>query len=213
MPRPLRQALNQALTNNQVDAMRGIRSGDAFEQSGMFISGGQGDFTGFALPEAAKASAILTAFATTGTPGFLTVVNGTPAAGEIAVSPTGDIALNIADSITNVELVYMPQEGAIFEDLVDVAASVSTLLQSRGGVILLEAEVLTGVIPGVKAVIARASAATASSASLDAAGTGITWDITDVVVGTARIKYYATPGVGGQPLPLVNRLNDDQGAI
>lgn len=156
------------------------------------------------LPEGAKAAAILSVYARAGgATGYLAVAarDTTPAIGNAAINPDGDIEFAAADAITDAEVVYMPQEGEIFDEQVLVtAAGVGTLLQGRGAIQVLAAELLTagGGTPGVKDVIARGTAAPgAGNASLSDDGLSVQFDAVEAGTGgTAQIRYIARPGTG-----------------
>lgn len=108
-----------------------------------------------ALPNKAKAQVILSAYARagTGTKGPLTVVaSGTiPSAGEIAVSPDGDIVTAAADAWTLVDVMYVPAYGDVVEDLELTVSSNTATFPARYQdkvVALLKAEALTGTVTG-----------------------------------------------------------------
>lgn len=217
MPRPTRDALNAALTNNQVDAMRVIRAGDAWNQATLFFRGTTDANDRLVLPEAAKAAAVLQAFVTAGgSEEYKAPVapDVTLVGGDVKLSPTGDVQFFGGEATSVVaEVVYAPMPGPIFEDLVDVASSSATLLQSRAGLLLLEAEVITGATPGVVTPILRGGTPAGGEAALSNDGLSVVFNAADVVGGTARIKYIAAEIEGVTRAPLVARLNDDQGAL
>lgn len=165
-----------------------------------------------ALPDAAKAARVVRAFATAGgAPGMLAPVTpeGAVAAGQVGVTPTGDILFAAADAVTAAEVVYEPlEEGGVFTDAVDVAASAATLLQGRGAQQLLSVEVTTGVVLGLKTIDARGSAAPAAGeVALTADGLGLVFNVADVIAGKATVRYASTPGQGAGTTPtLAQRL-------
>lgn len=170
------------------------------------------------LPEFGKAMAILDAFALAGTSdGRKTVIakEGAPAAGQVAIDPKGDIIFNATDAITSAEVVYIPAEGTIFEETVDVtAAGAATLRQSRRALQLLEASLDTGggvSVPGAKTIVARADGApSAGQARLEIDGEVVFFNGTDAGTGgTATIKYIASPGVTGTYDAFGDLIEDD----
>lgn len=171
------------------------------------------------LPENAKAAVVLQAYSRAGTlTGYLKpelAVGGSVTTGEVGVDGDGNIIFASADAVTDAEVSYVPVQGPIYEELVTVAASAATLLQSHRGVILLEVEVLAGVTLGVKVKDIRGTASPASGhVALTNAGTGVLFNSADVVAGRARVKYVAQPGYGnGAPASLVNRLLASQSAL
>ncbi len=152
------------------------------------------------LPDNEKACAIVKAFAVDGATGPLTIVEGVPGAGEVAVTPNGDVLTLVADAITELELTYQAREGCVVEETVDVVASVATPLGARRIGVLLEVEVVAGATPGVLAVGVRGAAPGAGvNATVTFPGLGVTFAAADVVAGTARLKYIAQPGEGTAP--------------
>lgn len=108
-----------------------------------------------ALPTKAKAQTILSAYARTGTGtcGPLTVVaSGTiPGAGEIAVSPDGDIVTYATDAYTLVDVVYIPLYAEVVEDVeLDVASNSATIPTAYQGKVLtlLKATTTAGTVTG-----------------------------------------------------------------
>lgn len=156
-----------------------------------------------ALVPAVPAMNIFRAYARAGTAGTgeMTVVapNTTPATGEIAVSPAGNIVTLAADAITDVDVEYMPARGDIFEFTGDVATGVMALpsqLTTRGVVLLIEAEALAGTITGNKVVLAPAAGLPATlTARLDVAKANVQFnDATDGVT-RARVKLLVAAAV------------------
>lgn len=151
-----------------------------------------------ALASDAKARFGLFAFATAGgSTGLKTFVPGAPAAGQFSIDAKGDIIFAGADAVTAAEVSYLPMEGEVFTEDLTVTASAAALSSGRGAVLLISAEVLTGIIPGAKTVTTRATAPAAGEASIDTLGTSIAFNAADVVAGTCRVTYIVTPGTGG----------------
>lgn len=201
MSRPLRDVLNESNPNKLPTAAQSLPLGNALALATMFAAGPVVADT-LVLPETEKAGQITRAFARAGgSTGYKTVVapESTPAAGQCAITPSGDVLFAAADAVTDAEVIYAPVEGAVFEDVVDAAASAATFSQGRRALALLEAEVIAGVIPGAKAPAARGSVPAAGTAALSAAGTGVAFNAADVVAGSVRLRYIAVPGVGAGP--------------
>lgn len=161
------------------------------------------------LPDNGKAAVILRAYARagTGTLGELTVVafGTTPTAGQIAVSPNGDIVCLLADAYTSVDIDFIPERGdsnALDRDgnvnntsapgnVFPVVSHVITLpaaLTARGVILLAEAEALQGTVTGKKIVLVPAASAPATGqAKLNLAKSTITFATADAVT-RARVK-------------------------
>lgn len=99
------------------------------------------------LPEDARAGTVLRAYGRTGTAGTgeMTVAapNATPATGEIAVSPSGNIVALAADVLTDVDVEYIPVRGDVFEFTGPVSSGSMALPSSitdRGVILLLSAQ-------------------------------------------------------------------------
>lgn len=156
-----------------------------------------------ALVPAVPAMNIFRAYARAGTAGTgeMTVVapNTTPATGEIAVSPAGNIVTLAADAITDVDVEYMPARGDIFEFTGDVATGVMALpsqLTTRGVVLLIEAEALAGTITGNKVVLAPAAGLPATlTARLDVAKANVQFNNATDGVTRARVKLLVVAAV------------------
>lgn len=214
MSRTLRSVLDESNPNKVPDANRILRAGSAASliprTARVVVVAGTG--VG-ALPEDAKAAAILRCYvAAGGVTGYFTPVPGdaAPLTTEVAVGPTGDLRFLAADAVTEAEVLYIAEEGPIVEDVVTVAASAAVLPLGRHAKRLLEVEVLTGVIPGAKTIDTRGSAAGAGEATLDVDGDSIDFNAADVVAGTARVRYIAFPGDGtGVPEPIGEVLDAD----
>lgn len=146
------------------------------------------------LPAAAKAAQVLEAWdRTNGAYLAVTAPEGGAATGKIAVSPTGD--LDVDNTCASVEVVYIPAEGVVVTETVQVTGSAASFLGGKTSRRLLAASVVTGVAPGPLTVVARASVPAATEVSLDADGAGVTFNAGDVVNGTATLTYIANPSV------------------
>lgn len=202
MTRTLRAALDESNPNKLPTAAQSLPLGRGLSLLCLFAADAVASNV-LVLPEEQKAGQVLRAYARVGgSTGYKTVVaaeTAAPAAGQVAITPSGDIRFAAADAVTEAEVIYAPMEGEIFEDSVEVAASAATLSQSRRALQILSVTVDVGLIPGAKAIAARGSAPAAGSAALSAAGTGLAFNAADVVAGRATVRYIAVPGVGNGP--------------
>lgn len=210
MSRSLKAILNEANPNKLPTAAQVLKLGTVLSGSPQFRKLTVTSHVA-ALPETAKAAQLLRVFATAGTSaGAKTVVEGAPAAGQVAISPTGDVIFNATDAVTAAEVLYVAEEGPVVEEVVAVAANVGTLLQSKAARVLLSAVALAGSSVGAKTVDYRAAAAAAGEAAINAAGTGIVFAGADAVT-SARVRYIATPGIGTTPAdPIASITTEDR---
>lgn len=193
MSRTLRASLNEANPNLVPTDLQRAKAGDALALIPAFAAGAVASDI-LVLPENAKAAQVLRCWAA-GPDAYLLPVaqESTPGAGEVAVAPNGDLIFAAADSVTAAEVVYVAMEGEVFEETLPVAASALEFPQGRTASVLLECEVITGVVPGTETVIARAGTPAATEAALTADGSGVAFNVADVIAGTARVKYIAQP--------------------
>lgn len=162
------------------------------------------------LPDAAKAVAVLQAFSIAGTlTGALTPVkDGAVATGQVGMDAMGNILFATADAVTQADVVYLAQEGQVFEDFVPVTANVGTPLGGRAVQKLLEAESLAGTLTGVLTPIARGGTVATGQAASSLSGTGVNFFAANAVT-KARIKYIAVPGVGSTGAALGTELDSE----
>lgn len=147
------------------------------------------------LPDDAKGCTILRASAKAGTGalGELTVVafGTTPAAGQIAVTPAGNIALLALDAYTDLDVVYQPDKYDVFEVELTVTANVlmlPALMTTPGAILMMEAEATAATSTGKKIILAPgAGAPAAGQARLNLAKTTVTFAVADAVT-KARVK-------------------------
>lgn len=198
MPRTLQSAINESNPNKVADGLREVKAGDALALLPRFVTGAVAANI-LTLASAAKALTGVSAFATVaGSAGAKSFVpGGAPVAGEFSVTPTGNIIFAAADAVTAAEVSYLSIEGEVFTESVAVAASVGAFASGRKGVMLLSATVDTGIILGAKTPAFRAAVPAAGTASINALGTGVTFNAADVVAGRATVTYVITPGSGG----------------
>ncbi len=149
------------------------------------------------LTEDAKAATILRAYARStsgaGTLGELAVqaYGATPADGQIAVAPNGDIVVLASSAYTAIDVYYDPMQYDVQEFTLPVVTGVLTLPTKLAGkvVALLEAEVLTGTVTGKKIVLVPASGLPATTkAQLNVAKTAVSFNNATDAPTTARVK-------------------------
>jgi len=208
MARSLRTALNESNPNRLPSAGQVAKLGDALALSSAFVAGAVSS-DALALPSNAKALSVLGAFATAGgaTGWLLPVAPGAaPIAGECGVSPSGDILFAAADAVTAAEVTYLVAEGEVFTETLEVVASAAALPQSKQAVVLISAEITSGLSLGAKTSIARASAPAAGEAAISLDGASIAFAAADVLAGQAIVTYVAQPGAGSTLPSLAARL-------
>jgi len=188
----IKSILNLANPSVLADLLRKIKVGDVLRSmnASLFSKLPAADGSQLAvlfaivLPEDAKALHIVRAYAKTGTAGVgeLTVVayGVTPASGEIAVAPNGDIVTLAADALTSVDLTYTPAVQDVKEMLLPVAAGV--LLLPAGVLSVLEAtvtKVSAGLATGKKVVLVPGAAPAAGEAALTLAKDEVLFAVAD----------------------------------
>ena len=154
------------------------------------------------LPDDAKASQVLRAYARTGTGtvGELApqATAGSPyavpsATAEIGVSPSGDLIFHAADAYTSVDVLYLPEKYDVVEVTLSVASSILTIPTAlsaapRGVVFLLEARALVGTTVGTEFIqVPSNSAPSTGQACLNLAKTEVLFATADAVT-QARVK-------------------------
>lgn len=147
------------------------------------------------LPEDARACTVLAAYARAGagTAGPLAVQakGAVPAAGQISVLWSGEIATAAADAWTEVDVTYVPEKYDVRELVAaPVVADVLTLpegITDIGAVVLIEVEALTGGAPGEKIILAPGTAVAAGEAAFSTDLLTVTFAAADAVT-SARVK-------------------------
>jgi len=158
------------------------------------------------LPDDAKAASIIRAYGRTGgvtaTELAAQAYAATPTTGQIAVAPSGNIALLGTDAWTNMDVAYIPMKQDPVELVLPCASNAAALpvttnsqlnagtgSTGAGGVIMLmEAEILTGTTPGKK-IVTQESASTAATgtARLDLAKANVKFASADAAT-QVRVK-------------------------
>jgi hypothetical protein len=161
---------------------------------------------GLGLPYTQRAAFILRAtsrVASAGGPGELAVklFAVTPTAGEVAVSPSGDIVVLAADVQRGLDVVYVPAAGEVV-DLVDQPApagvlTLPTAISNRGVIYLLEATATAASLTGRKGILAPATTNTATTkAALSVDGTRVYFNSGTDAVTRATVKLLVAPALG-----------------
>lgn len=183
MTESLKDTLNKATPNTLADKFAELQLGSMFRSliNRLYMQAPVASLyqlvtlKAILLPNDVKASVIERAYARagTGTLGELAIVGYgvTPAAGQIAVAPNGDIVTLAADAYTSVDVSYVPEKGDVISGESPVVADVLTLPQSVVGAnALLTVEVTAGASLGKKIILvpsAGAPAAGKAKLSLD----------------------------------------------
>jgi hypothetical protein len=156
-----------------------------------------GTLQSFTLPDDAKASFIFRAYsrAATAGSGELTIVayGTTPATGQIAVAPNGDIVVLAADAHLSVDIEYLPMYYDVLElSQVNVVSDAVVLPTTVTPLLLLEAEALVGTAPGKKIILTPGASPAAGRARINAAKTQVLFNSTDAIT-SAKLKLAVAP--------------------
>lgn len=202
----LKSELNKVSPQFLADALRIVKFGDVVrglpttlrKKDPVASSYQLATLHALALPDSAKAAFIFRAYAratsAAGPLGELAVVGPgvTPATGEIAVAPNGDIVTLAADAYTSVDVHYLPTKYDLGEVTLPVVANVLTLpvaATTPGVVRIFEAEALVGTSVGKKIILMPgAGAPAAGQARANLALTTVTFAVADAVT-SARVKF------------------------
>jgi hypothetical protein len=137
----------------------------------------------------------------------------TPAAGQVAVDLLGRIVFAAADAVTACVVVYVPVEGELISERIQVtAAGVGTMNSSKGVAQMVSASLVApAVTAGAKTLVARGTLVGGLAAGQYAVQhSGLTLAFVAAEAGVAcqaDVVYYAVPGVGtGSGTPFGDRL-------
>jgi hypothetical protein len=172
----MKDQLNQANPSTLATLLQEARIGDALRAQTVHLSkqapvpsaasnynvaGGTLDV--IVLPDDAKCAFIMEANVRAGgsvgefTPKSNRSYGATPTTTTYAITPCGDIAfLHATDAVTDADVVYVPEKGEVLEQTLPCVSGVVTLPATwvaRGVKLLLEAEVMTGTLPGKKTIL------------------------------------------------------------
>jgi len=194
MSRTTRAVLNESNPNKVPSALQLLPGGEAValipaRRTLVAVAGVT------SLPSNEKAAAVLAAFSTGASPGWKTPVapGATPGAGEVGISPDGDILFGDA-AVVAAEVVYVMAEGT--PTTLTAFSVVSGTLTLPSGItanMLLSATVVTGVLPGAVPVVDRGSTPGSGEVALSADGLTVEFHADEVIDGTATIEFLANP--------------------
>lgn len=171
MPKSFKDSMNASNPNQLADFFRDLKAGDLVRSlpcklmkqkpvAGSLANGNLTTLDIIKLPDDAKASNILRASVRAGgSVGEFTpqAYGATPTTTQCAVTPNGDIAfLNATDLVTDVDVMYLPEQGDVYEFEANVATGVMTIppdIVARGVILILEANVTAGAVTGPKRVL------------------------------------------------------------
>jgi len=128
--------------------------------------------------------------------------SGTPGAGHCLINEDGDIEFANADAVTSCEVHYIPIEGELITETIQVTAGgVGTLNNARSAIQLVSFEThAPAATPAAKTMMERGilvGALGAGEAALQFDGTTIASVAAEAAAAcTATVVYYAFPGVG-----------------
>lgn len=150
-----------------------------------------------------------------GAPGYMAVAapETTPAAGNCAVSPLGQIEFAAADAVTECDVDYVPVEGELVTETIPVTAGgVGTFLQAKSCKQIVTATLnAPAATPAAKTVAARGTlvgALAAGQCAVQFAGTTLQFVAAEAGVAcTATVSYYAMPHVGTAEQSFGERLD------
>jgi hypothetical protein len=212
MARTLKDVLDESNPGKLASAMQVARAGSLLATSSQYRALTIVTHIGV-LPNYAKAAQLLTVFATAGTTaGAKAVVAGTPATGQVAINPAGDVLFAAVDAVTAAEVTYVPERGPVISETVPVVSNVATPLQGRKVRNLISSTATVGTSTGAKTTVARGTTPTAGQAAINTLGTGVAFAAADAVT-QATITYVATPGIGATPVDPVSNLVDASQSI
>ncbi len=204
----LKNALNLANPNGFADAMRVLKFGNMLRANRTFLrkkapaadAGSLATLQAIVLADDGKASSIERAYARTATAGQgeLTVVayGATPATGQIAVGPNGNLVVLASDAILSLDVSYHPDKYDLAEVTLPVAANAAALpvqATAKGVIMLLEVIVTAGTATGKKIVLVPgAGAPAAGQARLNLAKDTVSFAAADAVTA-ATFKLALVP--------------------
>jgi hypothetical protein len=151
------------------------------------------------LPDDAKAETILTAYgrAGSGTVGPLTVVattNSAPTAGNVMISPNGDLLFAAADAWTSVDVFYVPAKSDTYIETLSVASNAAVIPTALTALILKEAQSTVGTRTGNLVVLTPGSTPSTGQCCLNAAKTQVIFASADAVT-QCQVKLGVVPAI------------------
>lgn len=157
----------------------------------------------FGLADDGHALSILSAYARAGgVTGPLAIVayGVTPATGQIAVAPNGDIVCLAADALTSVDINYQPEKYDVIELTLPVVpgtgvCALPQVATNPGAVLLLAAESISGAVVGTKIVLVPAGAAVATGKAALHTNKNSVWFAVADAVTSAKVKLAVSSSV------------------
>jgi hypothetical protein len=170
-----RTALNRANPNTIADQLRNLELGAVLgailpqqlvKQD--FVADGTINLTNYldlVLPDNAKAISVIHNYVRAGATGkfgvsYTSDTDDAPATTTYWVTKAGDIRTLASDAVTDMDILYQPLRGDVYELVLPIATGIVTIpteLVTRGVLLLEEAEILAGTTLGGKTVIAEAA--------------------------------------------------------
>ena len=118
--------------------------------------------------------------------------DATPTTGQIAIAPNGNIVTLGTDSLTNIDVYYIPEgQGVVMETVFPVVSNAIALPANLSGkvAVLEEVEVLAGTSTGKKIILTRGGSPSAGQAALNLTGTTVSFASADAAT-RARLKMF-----------------------
>lgn len=191
MGRPLREVGNEGNPNKVGVFNQSVRIGSALKLGASTVGSFAVVNNEIVLPDGMKALVVIFALATVGTSaGQKTpVLGGSPSAGEVGITPTGDIVFNATDAVTAAEVTYTVSEGDVVDFSSIVPASGNVLLGATDSARLLLSATVDG---NSRTVVARGSAPGVGEVSVGALGGLIQFNAADDGL-VAELSYVQFP--------------------
>lgn len=203
--------LNTSNPNAAPSAMQSAKIGDALNVSAGFFAG---TVTSNILTLPSPAGCAVRVYAMSGSvvgPCTILAESATLATTECKVNALGNISFFATDAVTSAYVFYHAAGPAAITQTVNVASSAALFAGSNRSLRLVSVTVDTGLVLGSKTVLSQGATPSAGQVALNAAGTGLTFNATDVVTGTATAVYIPMPGYGTTEASLATRLQASVG--
>lgn len=215
----LKAALNKSDPNAHADILRILKFGNILaalptQLHGKVPAAAAGlqlaTLAVFKLPEEAKAGVLHRVYAyTAGTGAELTIVGYgvTPATGQAAIAPNGDIVTLAADAYTKLDIFYTPDKSDIVELSAAVATNALAIPAAYAGRVkhLVEATATVGGATGVKIALVPGAAPAAGQSRLDVLKANVLFAGADAVT-YATVKLALAPAVDAQATLLATSI-------
>jgi len=166
----------------------------------------------FKLPEEAKAATLLRVYGKTAVAGAeLTIVayGVTPAAGQCAIAPNGDIVVLAADAHVKLDITYIPDAYSVVELTLPVVAGALVIpapIAALGVKALLEATGVAGAVTGAKIVLVPGAAPATTQARLNTLKDSVLFNAGTDALTSATVKLAIAPSIDAQAQLLASSL-------